>query len=604
MLLTALKAFSDANNETVLPDFYDLQEVRYRVDLDREGNLLSFVPMNDPANPKRGQRLPIPYIKRTSSIIPLIIDKGDYLLGVSPTKKDDDERAKAAIRTPKAHSAYLDLLAEAVATTQAEPLRALERFARSFVAVDDDPRLPDGYDAAAFVAVYVDGLLVSEDARIQKWWADRQTASGANRASRYGGASAAGPYDEICGICGRPGVSVEVIPIGIRGFGSLGGSATMALISGNDEAFVRHGMPRASGAGVCIDCGRATHQALNRLIGDPKHCKRLGTTLTVWWATEECEDLLAAVLEGNTDGAVGEVLSSITSGRLRRPVDASRFYGVSLGASKSRIVVQSWIDTTLGEAQDHVRSWFQRVRVVDKWDGSMADPPGLFRLLASLAPPGHGDALSRIDPSLPTCLLETVLAGRALPRAVLAQVLGRIRAEQGAVTPLRAALLKACLVSPDYPNLEEHMTGLDPDNTDPPYLCGRLLAMLDQASRLATSANNALVDRSYASASTMPAVTFTRLLRLHRSHLDKLKRDNPGAAYRIDGTITEIMNGFSGTSGLPAHLGMAEQARFALGLYHQEAASRASAQAAKAARVVSGQPSDRELEPIINENEE
>jgi hypothetical protein len=99
-------------------------------------------------------------------------------------------------------------------------------------------------------------------------------------------------------------------------------------------------------------------------------------------------------------------------------------------------------------------------------------------------------------------------------------------------------------------------------------------------------------------------VTFTRLLRLHRSHLDKLKRDNPGAAFRIDRTVTEIMNGFGGTSGLPAHLGMAEQGRFALGLYHQEAASRASAQAAKAARAVSGQPSDRELEPTINENEE
>jgi CRISPR-associated protein Csd1 len=168
-------------------------------------------------------------------------------------------------------------------------------------------------------------------------------------------------------------------------------------------------------------------------------------------------------------------------------------------------------------------------------------------------------------------------------------------------------LLKACLVSPDHPNLEEHMTGLDLDNNDPPYLCGRLLAMLDQASRLATSANNALVDRSYASASTMPAVTFTRLLRLHRSHLDKLRRDNPGAAFRIDGTVTEIMNGFAGTSGLPAHLGMAEQGRFALGLYHQEAASaasRASAQAAKAARAVSGRPSVRELESTINENEE
>lgn len=603
MLLTALKAYGEANKDPGLPDFYDRQEVRYRIDLDRSGHLLSFIRVNDPDNPRRGIKLPIPYVKRTSSIVPLIVDKGDYLLGISPRKKTEAEQRNAATRTPVAHQAYLDLLEEAVTATHAEALTALLHFARSYVPKKVDPRLPEGFDAASFIAVFVDGQLVTKDPRVERWWADRQTAPDSHKPRPGGNASAADSGGQICGVCGQLAVSVEMVPVGIRGFGPIRGSATMALISGNDEAFERHGMPRASGASVCIDCGNATHQTLNRLIGDPKHCKRVGATLIVWWATEESDDLLAAVLDGHTDGAVGEVVSSLTTGRLRLPLDTSRFYGVAFGASKGRIVVRSWIDTTLREVQDNIGAWFRRVRVMDR-DGSAAPSPGLFRLVASLAPPGQGDALGRIDPNLPTHMLEAALAGRALPRAVLAQVLGRVRAERGAVTCLRAALLKACLVPPDHPNPEEYMTGLDLDNTDPPYLCGRLLAMLDQAARLATSANNALVDRSYASASTMPQLTLTRLLRLHRSHLDKLKRDKPGAAFRIDATVTEIMSGFGGTTGLPATLGIAEQARFALGLYHQEAASRAAGRTATAARALSLQAPEPGIDLPINDDQE
>jgi CRISPR-associated protein Csd1 len=325
--------------------------------------------------------------------------------------------------------------------------------------------------------------------------------------------------------------------------------------------------------------------------------------LVVWWATEDCYDLLAAVLEGYTDSAIGEVLRSVLSGKVRAPLDTSRFYGVALGASKARVVVRRWVDTTLGTAQDNLRKWFWRLRVVDR-DGSLAAPPGLFRLLASLAPPGQGDALARLDPNLPTEVLEAALTGKPLPRAVLAQVIGRIRAEQGAVTTLRAALLKACLTRSDHPNLEDHMTGLDSENTDPAYLCGRLLALLDEAARLATSANNSLVDRSYAAASTMPAVTFTRLLRLHRAHLDKLKRDKPGAAARIDRTVAEIMAGFGSKTGIPRTLGITEQARFALGLYHQQATGRAAAQAVVGQRALAAPVPSRQDDPIIDQDQE
>jgi CRISPR-associated protein Csd1 len=603
MLLTALKAYSDANQDSALPAFYDMQEARYRIDLDRDGNLISFTELSDPDNPRRGVKLAIPCLKRTSSIVPLILDRGDYLLGISQQKPAAAEQIKADARTLRAHEAYVDQLADAAASTDATSLRALLRFAKSFTPGEDDPRLPEGFVASAFIAVYVDGQLVSEDPQVRRWWANRQSSAGGS----HDDSSATVLGKRACGVCGRFGDCVEFIPVGIRGFGSIGGTATMALISGNKDVFERHGMPRANGASVCLACGTATHEALNRLLSDATHCKRLGNSKILWWATDACPDLLAAILEGQTEGAVGEVLSSIVSGRRRLSVDSARFYSIALGASKARIVVRSWIDTTLVAAQENIRTWFLRLRVVDT-DGSLATPPGLFRLLDSLAPPGQGDALTRIDPKLSTQLLDAALRGAPLPRSVLAQVAARLRAEQGAVTTPRASLLKACLVSPDHPNLEDFMTGLDRNDTDPAYLCGRLLAVFDQTAGLATSAQHSVIDRSYASASTMPQVTFTRLLRLHRAHLDKLRRDRPGAAFNLNTEVTEIMNGFESSAGIPTTLALPGQARFALGLYHQQAAQSANRTAAKQAKasrtVTTAATTDPDIDAIIDENEE
>ena len=133
------------------------------------------------------------------------------------------------------------------------------------------------------------------------------------------------------------------------------------------------------------------------------------------------------------------------------------------------------------------------------------------------------------------------------------------------------------------------MTGLDTTSIDPAYLCGRLLALLDDAARLATSANNSLVNRSYSSASTMPGITLTRLLRLHQAHLGKLQRDKPGAASRIDSGVGDILNHFDADD-FPRTLSISEQGRFALGLYHQQVAGRAAATEAKAAKAARSTP--------------
>ena len=82
--------------------------------------------------------------------------------------------------------------------------------------------LPDGFDASRFVAVYVDRQLVTKNPVAQRWWAARLSAGRAMTAA------AARP----CSVCGGEASPAEAIPVPIRGLPSLGGQATMALISG------------------------------------------------------------------------------------------------------------------------------------------------------------------------------------------------------------------------------------------------------------------------------------------------------------------------------------------------------------------------------------
>lgn len=591
MLLSALRAYAGENKD--LADFHSSQEIRYRIDLDADGTFVSFAVVSDTERPNRGIEYPIPYVTRTSAVVPLPVDKGDYTLGVPPTKKSDAESETAKTRTAAVHHAYVDLLDQAAKETGLNSFRALHRFAST---VDvEGLGLPDDFDPTRFVAVYVNGALPSDDPVAQRWWARRQGGPD----SVPGATESDTPA--VCGVCGTVAAPVEAMPVSIRGLGRVGGKATMALIPGkspNQAVFDRHGMVGATGASICLACGNATHQMLNQLIADDRHSTTLGASMYVSWSTEATPDLIGAIVAGESDEAVGDVLRSVLNGRLQPTVDWARFFCVTLGANANRVVVRSWTDVTLADAFTNIRRWFARIRVVDRV-GAIGRYPGIFRLLAAVAPPGQGPPLSRLSPGLPDSVLASALTGTALPATLLVHTLGRVRAELGQVSSATAAVLKASVTPIDHPQPEDHMTALNTTSTDPAYLCGRLLAVLDDAARLATTRNNALVDRSYSAASTMPAVTFTRLLRLHRAHIDKLRRDRPGAAVRIDITVAEIV---SGLDDFPRTLAVTEQARFALGLYHQQAAGRAAAQQAKEGKALQGPDHDDEIDTDIEEN--
>ena len=129
------------------------------------------------------------------------------------------------------------------------------------------------------------------------------------------------------------------------------------------------------------------------------------------------------------------------------------------------------------------------------------------------------------------------------------------------------------------------MVELDQDNTEPAYLCGRLLAELEAVQRAALPGiSSSLVDRYYGTASSAPASVFGQLMRGAQHHLSKLRKDKRkrGAYEALERRLEDIQ---SGLSDFPPILNLKEQGLFALGYYHQRAADRAAAKAHSEAKL-------------------
>ena len=163
--------------------------------------------------------------------------------------------------------------------------------------------------------------------------------------------------------------------------------------------------------------------------------------------------------------------------------------------------MRDWLTTTVGAVKQNLGRWFEWQQLVDPY-GEAGPPFGIYKLAASL----YRDASKEMPALVPQQLARAALHGAPLPEALIAQALKRNRAE-GGITHPRAALIKAVLASQRHGTHEGGwMTELNAENHEPAYLCGRLLAELEEIQRRAIPGINAtLVDRYFGTASSAPA---------------------------------------------------------------------------------------------------
>jgi len=589
MILQALDAYyrrkqADPDPARRLPaEGLENKEIPFILEITVDGALLNIVDTRSPEGKKKiGQRFLVPRgIKKTSGVAAnLFWDNAEYVLGLPDSKKLDESRKKGK------EEEYAKRLLEMRASFR-EKINGLPEGANEDAGVSAVLAFLDGLELTAlelfpaFADIQASNPVLSfrlnSDVGLV---CQRSAVIGAviseNEASPNG----------VCMVHGQP-AAIERLHPAIKGvWGAQTSGAN--IVSFNLDAFNSYGKLQGANAPLGRTAVFAYTTALNHLLArDSRQRIQIGDASTVFWA-EEQHDLESAIPDIFGDSpkdspdqhvqAVEALYSSIHTGKFAEGGLETRFHVLGLAPNAARISVRFWETATAAELAKRIKQHF------DDTDIAHADYEprylSLFRLLTGVALLNRAE---NIPPNLAGDVMRAILKGLPYPVVLLNQAVMRCRAEQSRndqngkpiqnVSYARAAVIKACLnrqIRFRQSSEKEFLPMLDPDNINPGYRLGRLFAALEKIQEDANPGLNATIrDRYYGAASSTPSAVFSTLIRLSKHHLSKL---SSGLAVSRERLIGDIMNGFDADSFPPRVLPLPDQARFALGYYHQRQA--------------------------------
>jgi CRISPR-associated protein Csd1 len=363
----------------------------------------------------------------------------------------------------------------------------------------------------------------------------------------------------------------------------------VSLVSFNSKAFESYGLTGNENAPVSFLAAEKCSAALNRLLNPqapspvnieeilPRRSYKISAdTVVCFWAVnkeaQEFCDQFAPILEANPDD-VKQMYHSIWKGRVPSGLDASEFYALTLSGTQGRAIVRDWFESTVQDVAANIAHYFGDLAIVRNTpkpkERDLPPQLPLTVLLLALAPRGKAD---QVPPHVAAHMARAALSGKRYPMTVLHRALERMRAEIGRDDwsdyerrDARAALIKAVLIRNFNVEVKREM---DPNNKEPGYLLGRLLAIIERTQQIALGDINAtVIDRYFSGASATPVSVFPRLLKNMRHHISKVKGgERGGVAFWLDKQADEIMDGIVG---FPSFLPLEQQGLFILGYHHQ-----------------------------------
>jgi CRISPR-associated protein Csd1 len=368
-------------------------------------------------------------------------------------------------------------------------------------------------------------------------------------------------------VTGQTGALARIMP-GL----SVKKGTPQALISANFDAALRYNASQSRGAQISVPAAIRSHQALNWLLDDRHHHRLIGQTTYVWWLEGDLAfdpfDLIA-----RPDPAdVAAMMARPWTGRAGvTPSDSFRVLGLTL--TEGRIVIRFDHTSTLHTIEANTRRWLDLV-AQHRNDGT---PwwPSIASLAEAAAAPGTGAARAAQRDRGIEALTRAAITGSALPRSLLAALIGRCRAvpvPRSTADKIDWTALGSRLAAL---NLYRHLKE-DPMTEHPSAgeICGRILAQLDNAQYQALGTTNRTVaDRYYAGASTRPRSVFPKLLSTANAHLAKIGRSEGkgrAAQIAISRRLTELSGMLLQSGGFPATLSLEDQADFALAYWDEQ----------------------------------
>lgn len=565
MLIQRLREAADQRSD-LPPPYYRYRAVRWAIYLDADGyptseELADLSGADQPA----GIQLPAPYVYRAGRKPPaaLLVDSLQYVLGM-PKDTTDKEIAEAKRRCED----YVDLIAR---WRESAPDDPVAQAVHAFFARGGMLPIPEQAKPTDTVAIWACGQWAHLRPSAVEFWGT------VVRGRKSTGAAG------ICLACGQPGALLDTLPESIKAgaIPAVGGRGHDAQpVSINKPAQGRGGKIQLANTPICDVCGNRAMAALNAMLADDAHRRRLRDSVMVWWLRDPSDGFNYMVLDEPQPEDVRALLDLLDTPRAWQAevFDHNAFYGLTMSVNQSRVVIRDWLEVPVQQVKLNIARWFADHRSVDRWRDGLHVVP-LWQLIRAA---GRWDTVrdTYIADSEPhSCgrdLLMAALRGTRLPAYLLPHLLRRIRADHHLDLP-RAALLRLIL-NRSNPKVECPPM-LNPDGPVP-YQCGRLFAVFEAMQRQAIdNLNTTIADKFLGAASITPRPILLTLRRTAQGHLKKLRRKKPGAAIALEARFQEITDRLDD---YPATLQLADQAQFFLGYDHQRAYD-AAARAAKAA---------------------
>lgn len=335
------------------------------------------------------------------------------------------------------------------------------------------------------------------------------------------------------------------------------------------------GKEQAYNAPVSVKAMNAYTKALNYLIKSDKNHFTLGKDTVIFWAEKEnkeydFEGVFSVFFSKDFDSddpdksvkEVKNLFAAIYTGKLER-ID-SNFYVLCLSPNAARISVRFWETGKVKDFANRIRQHFVDFDIVRAPQDS--EYLNLYQILSATALEYKMD---NVAPNLIGSVVQSILKGTPYPVSLLQQCVRRIRAEQKVSHP-RAAILKAYINRYNrFHSINEEVTvALDRNCKNKGYLIGRLFAVLEKVQQdVHPNLNATITDRYYGAASTNPVTVFPQLLKLNQHHLSNYGNEKQGLKIVREKELGEIINDLDA---FPTHLTLEEQARFAIGYYHEK----------------------------------
>lgn len=343
--------------------------------------------------------------------------------------------------------------------------------------------------------------------------------------------------------------------------GQAGGSN---LVSLNAESFLSYGEEKNKINNIGKYASFAYVTALNNLLMDDKHRKRIAQDTLVYWAegndTAETETFNLFVEPQESDTSkLDAIMKAFTAGNKvnAEGCDMNKhFYLLCLSPNAGRISIRFFHCDSFGSIIRNNAEHYKNLEIVGDSKYPYI-PPWVILRETTVKKTAAGAA-----PLLGGQLMSSVITGGKYPMTLFNAILTRIRAGEE-INRTKAAVIKAVLIRNFIS--EVATVALNNESLNIPYTLGRLFYILEYLQEQANNGNATIRQRYFSSACTNPRNVFPKLLSLSMHHADKLEN----AAW-FEKQKGELISRLDSTDPFPSALNLQQQGEFIVGYYHQQ----------------------------------